>query len=170
MQQDADLVRWLATNAADILRLQDEVDQAGQRLEELEAVRLELERMERHHAAAQLEEKKLAEREKALLDGAEQGIQDRLGALADFMRHSCLTHEPAGDLAAEELPHSDLLTAQAVLLQQIDEETSAMLVSLQERTCALWAEGEAERQGWRAAYDKMQADYEVLLGKSGRRL
>jgi len=168
LQQDADLVRWLATNAADIQRLQDDVDQAGQRLQELEAVRLELERMERHQAAAQLEHKKLAEREKALLDRAEQAVQDRLAALAEFGASlEPLQASLPGDLAAEDLPHAAQLTAQATLLQRIDEESTMALSRLEARTLALWAEGQDQRRDWRAEYDQVQADYEALLHNLG---
>jgi hypothetical protein len=167
-RQDAALVQWLNNNASDILRLQDEVDQAEQRLQELAAVRLELERMERHQAAAQLEKKKRAEREKVLLDRAKNAVVSHLETLTEFSASlDSLRSVLPEALAAEELPHTDLLASQAAILQQIDDLTAATLVTLNSTIEATWAAGHAERQAWKAAYRQTQTEYEALLTELG---
>ncbi len=166
--RERDLVRWLESNASDILRFQDEVDQAGQRLLELEGVKLELDRMEKHHAVAQLARKKSAEREKTLLERAAQAVENKLTALADFET----THEPARtqlpeDMVVEDFAHADILTAQAILLQRIDELVTTTFAGLREQIAAIWAEGETQRQTWAQDYKKIQVDYESLIQQLG---
>lgn len=166
--READLVRWLETNAADILRFQEEVNQAGQRLQELESVKLELERMEKSQAAAQLARKKSAERERTLLERAEQAVTDRLAALAEFeTRHEPLRTQWAEDLSEEALIHPDIVGAQAILLERIDVLVTTTLASLEEKISAIWIEGAPQRQSWAQEYAKIQADYENLLKQLG---
>ncbi|MBN2002872.1 MAG: AAA family ATPase [Anaerolineae bacterium] len=166
--REQDLVRWLESNAADILRFQDEVNQAGQRLLELEGVKLELERMEKHHAATQLARKKSAEREKMLLERAAQAVENKLAALTDFeTTHELTRTQLPEDITAEEFAHTDILTAQAILLQRIDELSAATFAGLRDQIAAIWAEGEAQRQIWAQDYKRIQVDYESLIQQLG---
>lgn len=167
-QEESELLRWLGANAVDILQLQDDLAQAEQRLQELEAVRLELERMEKHQAVAQLERKKQAEREKSLLDGAAEAVTERFQDLERFKaEHDLLRDAWPQDIGREPLPHVEMLEAQAALLQRMDEAFASSLANLQGQLEAIWDEGAAARQKWLQDYESVQRDYEQLLVELG---
>lgn len=166
-QREEGLLRWLSSNADDILRLQEEIARAEDQLQQLEGVRLEVERLEKHQATAQLERKKQAEREKTLLEQAKRGVATQLEALAEFKHvREALRDLLPKDIDAD-LPHVDALAAQAALLERIDRLFVETLDGLCQQIDAIWKEGEPEREAWRKDYDRIQQDYEDLLGRLG---
>lgn len=166
-QREEELLRWLSSNADRIFRLQEEIARAEQRLQQLEGVRLEVERMEKHEATAQLEKKKQAERERTLLERAEEGISTRLEALAGFEQAQDALRDLLPEGIDEDLPHAATLEAQAALLERIDLTFAEGLDALRRQINSIWKEGEAGREEWRKAYVRIQQDYEDLLGQLG---
>ena len=165
-QEESELLRWLNANAADILRLQDDVDQAEQRLRELEGIRLELERMEKRKAVAQLESKKQAEREKTLLDRAEEAVTGQTQALKQFKaQHEPLRELLPDDLQREGLPHTEMLQVQAALLERMDEAFTGSLDALQQQLETIWGDGAGARGKWQKDYQSVQQAYEDLLAE-----
>lgn len=166
-QREEELLRWLTSNADDILRLQEEIARAEDQLQQLEGVRLEVERMEKHQATGQLERKKHAEREKALLEQVERGVAVQLEALAEFKQVREVLRDLLPEDIEEELPHADTLESQAALLERIDRLFAKSLDDLRRQINIVWKEGEPEREAWRRDYDRIQQDYEDLLGQLG---
>lgn len=167
--QEGDLLRWLEGNGGDILRLQDEIADATQRVQELGAVRLELERMERHQAAAQLERKKQADREKDLLARAGQAVDEAVQAVQAWAKDwEPLRERLPTDIAREELPHAALLEAQAALLARIDRESSKALKAIVQRIRDIWAEGAPGRDEWKQKYAEVEQSYQDLLDELGQ--
>lgn len=169
-QREQKLLRWLSSNADDILRLQDEVARAEQKVQELEGVRLELERMEKHETADQLEKKKKAEREKELLTRASDGVEALLDSLTRFQTKQeklkdLLPNSP--QILEENLPHKNTLTNEIALLERIDNTFSQELNLLYQHIESIWAEGEKGREQFRKAYKKIQQDYEDMLNTFG---
>ncbi len=167
--QEQDLLRWLRTNATDTLRLEEEIVQASQRLEELASVRLELERMERHQAVSRLETKKLVDREQTLVERAEIAVNKRLEAIEQFR----LTQDPFGPLLAldvrdAELPHASILDRLHTILTNIDDAFESALALLQDDIRDLWQTGNSDRSAWRAAYDVVQSEYQELVVELGQ--
>ena len=164
-----DLLRSLEANATDILRLEDDIAQASQRLQELAGVRLEVERMERHAAAARFDQKKSYEREKTLIDRLDAAVSERLQAVQQFgaVQDALRPLLPA-DPGTEGLPHAALLARQAIIAAEIDLAFASALTQLQHTIAELWEAGSAERFVWQADYDQMQAEYEKLLQKLGQ--
>jgi len=168
-RQESDALRWLESNASDILRLQDEIADAEQRIQDLEAVRLELERMERHQAAAQLERKKQADREKTLLGQAEQAVDEALERVRSWRTSwEPLSEYLPADIGREELPHTTLLEAQAELLTRMDQESGQALEALIVRIQDIWSEGAAERAAWEKDYAEVEQAYQQLLDTLGQ--
>ena len=170
-REEGELLRWLSANAQDILRLQEESAQASQRLQELEAVRLELERMERQEAVSRLERKKHLEREKALLDRAVGAVNERVKALERFQsgQDPLRDNLPAeANLKAEKLPHAGWIMAQAALLARIDDAFDASMEALRQGINDIWAAGRPARETWQAAYLAVQKEYEALVRELGQ--
>lgn len=167
-RQETDVVRWLESNARDILSLQEEITQAAQRQRELEGVRLQLEQMERHEAVSRLERKKQAEREKTLLDQTENAVTDRMRALELFREEQTpLDDTLPDDLEQENLPQAAMLLFHAKLLNKMDEIFNATLLDLEKQLKELWSEGETTRKTWSNEYQVIQSEYEALQRELG---
>ena len=168
-REESDLARWLEANAADTLRLEDEVAQARQRLQELEAVRVELERMERQEAIPRLERKKKAEREKSLLDTAERAVNDLLTSIERFRSdRDPLRSALPENLDVDNLPHAELMGRQSSLLSQMDDDCESTLRNLADGLRVVWESGHAERQTWLADYQATQHEYQELQRELGQ--
>ena len=167
-RREEDLLRWLETNADDILRLQDDIDRAEHQLQQLEGIRLDVERMEKHEAASQLEKKKQVEREKTLLDRAGDAVAARKAAVADFLeQQEPLRDLLPDDLVQERLPHTPMLQGMAALLDRMDAVLTTSLRDLEVELQDIWQEGKHARERWRQQYAQVQRDYEDLLGQFG---
>jgi hypothetical protein len=168
-QEENALLRWLEGNAGDILRWQDEIADAAQRVQELEAVRLELERMERHQAAAQLERKKQADREKDLLARAGQAADEAQAKVQSWRTGwEPLRERLPTEIERENLPNTTLLASQAALLERIDQESDKALEELAQHIQAIWAEGALKRDGWEKEYAEIEQAYQDLLDSLGQ--
>ena len=167
-QRETDLLRWLESNARDILNLQEEIAQAGQREKELQGVRLQLDQMETHEAAKRLERQKQAEREKTLLDRAERAFADRILELERFKDdQSPLREVLPADLSEERLPQEAVFQFHAELLDGMDGVFNSALDGLGKQLQEIWAEGDTMRKTWADEYKVIQTEYEALQRELG---
>ena len=171
--KEEEIIRSLQTNAESILRLQRDVDDAQQRLRDLEQVKLELERFKKREVISRLERKTQYDREKTLLDEAGQAVEQLARDLEQFTRdHPPLAASllgekahstPSAGQARQDLPHLELLKKHADLLAQIDKAVAAAIEELRQRIRTLWGAGEPARAGWQKDYDREEETYQALL-------
>ncbi len=164
LAQERELARELEKNADDILRLREDVDEAGQRLQELPGIRLEIERLKERDALKQFNRREQHQREERLLSAVESDVERLKADLQYFLtEHPPLAEDRLGEHLRGGLPHVDLLTRQAALLAEIDQQLSQRIESLIGEIDAIWAKGADDRAQWKAGYDKVLEEYYTLM-------
>lgn len=168
--QEQDLLNALKVNGQNILNLTEEIAQYQQRLSELPNVRMDLENMERQNVSAQLEEKKKADRESALLNQAEEAVAGLREKLSNFQEQYETLSDSVPDVAQlerEQLLHPDFFQAQKTLLDEMDQVVRGALARLGQELETLWQKGEAERKNRLAYYQDVQEKYKKLQATLG---
>lgn len=164
LAQESELKRELEKNADDILRLREDVDDAGQRLQELPGIRLEIDRLKERDALKQFNRREQHQREERLLSAVESDVERLKADLQSFLtEHPPLAEDRLGEHLRGGLPHVDLLTRQAALLAEIDQQLSQRIESLIGEIDAIWAKGADDRAQWKAGYDKVLEEYYTLM-------
>ena len=166
-REESRLLRDLEANGQGIMRLADEIAENEHNLQELAAVNLELERLEKDETLSQLERKKTLEQEKRALAELEEtqqrqivelsGLQDNLRGLLDLDNKN----EAERPLVQTRFPET-YQQQQLLFRRAIDQ-----LEALKEEMTATWAAGEPERDAWATGYAANEAEYEALLAKHG---
>ncbi len=163
LAQKHELERELGKNADDILRLREDVDEAGQRLQELPGIRLQIERLKERDALKQFTHYEHHQREERLLSGVESDVERLKANLQFFLtEHPPLAEDRLGEHLRGGLPHVDLLTRQAALLAEIDQQLSQRIESVIGEIDIIWARGAEDRAQWKASYDKALEGYYAL--------
>jgi len=164
LRRDEDeLLRQLRDNAAEVLRLEEDIALAKEQLGELGAIKEELHRLEQQDFAVRMEQKKLYDQEKHLLDQAQSQVGNLVDALDTFLQEQRLDVGVLSEEPTDGLPNQEMLRAQGGLLQAIDADLEQSLVALKGRVEAKWREGRADRDTWQAAYDAQDKAYQKLL-------
>jgi energy-coupling factor transporter ATP-binding protein EcfA2 len=162
-REEDDLLRHLRDNAAEILRLEEDIALAEEQLGGLGAIEEELHRLEQQDFAVRMEQKKLYDQEKHLLDQAQNQVDNLVDALDKFLQEQRLDVGVLSEEPTDGLPNQEMLRAQGGLLQAIDADLEQSLVALKGRVEAKWGEGRADRDTWQAAYDARDKAYQKLL-------
>jgi PHP family Zn ribbon phosphoesterase len=162
-REEDELLRQLRDNAAEILRLEEDIVSAEEQLGELGAIEEELHRLEQQDFAARMQQKKLYDQEKRLVDQAEAQVSGLTEALDEFLQKQRLDVDLLGTEPTEGLPNQDVLLAQGELLRATNADMERSLNALKGRVQAKWGEGQAGRETWQAAYDAQDEAYQALL-------
>lgn len=157
-RRENELLRWLESNSQQIMRLEDEIEEADQQLAQLPAVALELERLENDTILQKLQDKKALEHEKHELQQLEQIMFQREQALTDL--RASLTHKDM------ESP-SEFLASQTSLINQVHTVIDQTLATLIKQIKATWQEGQSERDLWRKHYEENEEAFQELLQTHG---
>jgi hypothetical protein len=162
-EEESDLLRDLRTNAETILRLVDEVQASQESLRNLAAIEEEIRRMEALDFVDRVKEKELYDREKRLLDNAQEQIETLLTAIRAFPEQHRLDIEALNDEALDGLPNRDVLQEERTLLEAInamlDDRLSDLLGAVEDR----WKGGGEKREIWKRAYSQQQEAYGKIL-------
>ncbi len=163
-EQESNLLRDLTKNAEDILRFEQDIADAEQRLAELPAIEAELTRLKQRDAINQLSTHNQLERERTLLTEAERDLTQLSAELESFAaEHPPLAVDRLGPHLRTGLPHTELLALQATLLSEIDTLIPQRLQDLRAAIDEIWAHGADDRARWQADYDRVQDEYQALL-------
>jgi PHP family Zn ribbon phosphoesterase len=162
-EQERDLIRRLEINAQDILRLEREIEEASEKLQDLPAIREELERLERKRAIARLEQKKQLEQEKAMLEQAGSAVEELAAETKAFAMDYGISPDLLGEQARADLPHADLLASQRSLLDEVGTTFHQAIDDLPARLRAVWQKGEEDRIAWQKDYEREEEAYQKLL-------
>ncbi|GAB4537680.1 MAG: hypothetical protein Kow0063_24780 [Anaerolineae bacterium] len=162
-EQERELIRHLEINAQDILRLEEDIKEAAEKLRDLPAVREELARLEQQEAVARLERKKQLEQEKAMLDGAAEAVEELASEIETFAAACSISPDLLSERARAGLPHGDLLARQRALLDEVAATFRQAVGDLPDRLRAMWARGEADRAIWQQEYVREEEAYQALL-------
>ena len=161
--EEKNFLRDLETNAQDILRLTQDIDEASISMKNLPAVREEITRLEKQEAVSKLDTKKKFEIENELLSEAERSVKDLFENIEQFSSDHG-TFE--GLLSKEEikgLPHIKILTNQRKILEEMESEFAKTLDGFPEKLRSIWATGNKERDEWQKEYDAEEIAYQKLL-------
>lgn len=161
--KEQDLLRQLRDSATAILRLEEDIDSAEERLASLGAIEEELRRMEQQDFVVRVEQKGLYDREKRLLDQAQAQVDGLVVALDGFLEKRRLNPDILAEGPTTDLPSHEMLRSQGRLLQAIDSDLQRSFLALKERVEAKWAEGDEARQHWQASFDEQDETYQKLL-------
>jgi hypothetical protein len=162
-EQEHTLIRRLETNAQDILRLERDIEEAAEKLQDLPAVREELARLERQEAVARLERKKQLEQEKTMLDRAASAVEELASEIEGFAAAYGISPDLLGEGGRAGLPHADLLASQRALLDKVEAAFRKAIADLPARLRAIWARGETGRATWHKEYEQEEEAYQTLL-------
>lgn len=164
-REESRLLRELEANGQSIMRLADEIAENEHNLQELAAVNLELERLEKDETLSQLERKKELEQEKRYLTELEEAHQRQIAELNSLQENLRGLFDPGNRVEQPALqarfPES-YQQQQALLRRTIDQ-----LEALKGEIAAGWAAGRPERDAWATGYAANEAEYEALLVKHG---
>ncbi|MDJ0753251.1 MAG: AAA family ATPase [Ardenticatenaceae bacterium] len=153
---EADLVRWLEANAQAILHLKDELAAGEQELAALPGLRLEIERLEKLDAIAQLSQMRELEEARLALQHLEELADERITQVERWFGNQ--TRLPLDD------PHFPELTA---ALNEMDQHITQVLHQLRADLTASWTATTAARETWRAKYAEGEAAYRQLVAEFG---
>ncbi len=163
LEEEEALLRQLKTNATDILRLEEDIESAQEKVNELAAIQEEMRRMEQADFIVRVEKKRQYDREQVLLSRAETWVADLREQLQAFRQE----HRPSPDLLSNEhvanLPNREILQAQRALLEAIDADLQTTLEQLDARLASRWAEGQPARDTWHSSYQDQDDAYQTLL-------
>jgi hypothetical protein len=162
-EQEHDLIRRLEANAQDILRLEQEVEEASEKLRDLPAVREELARLEQQEVVARLEQKKQLEQEKAMLEQADKTIEELAAETEAFVATHGIPPDLLGERARVSVPHADLLAGQRSLLDEVETTFHQAVSDLPDSLRAIWARGKTNRAIWHKDYEQEEEAYQILL-------
>ena len=162
-EQVQDIIRQLKDNAQAILRLEQEVETAEEKLRELPGIREQLARLEQQEAVTRLEKKKQLEREKSLLDQAEGAVKDLVAAIRTLSNTQSLAPDLLSEQAISNLPYKEMLIEQRKLFDEMDAAFQETLENLLKRLQSIWAKGQPQRDKWREAYKQEDDAYHTLL-------
>ncbi len=161
--QERDLLVKLRDNASTILKVEEEIETASEKVDQLGAIREELSRMEKQGFTARVEQKRLLDHEAYLLNRVEAIVQNLEDAVTAFAAE----HEISADLLDERviggLPHADMLRRHRMILQAIQNDLAQTMGDLRERIQAAWDGGVADRAEWQKAREAQDGDYQALL-------
>ncbi|MEM7802361.1 MAG: TrlF family AAA-like ATPase, partial [Chloroflexota bacterium] len=153
------LLRDLTTNAQAVQHLEMEIAEHEQSLQDLEAVKLEIDRLEKDETLGQLKRKKGLEEEKRALQTLESRFKHRLAVLEQAAASLTRSPDDAGRFG------------QSVdRLQAIDQHIVEALKAAKAEVTTLWEEARKERQSWEDEYASSEAQYQTLLEKHGNSL
>ncbi len=162
-EAESRLLRDLDSNAEMILHLTDDVQAAQESLRELAAVKEEIRRMEALDFVDRVKDKRAYDREKRLLKGAEEQVEELLTALRAFAQEHRLDTADLDDEKLEGLPNHDVLRGERALVEAIngmlDRELSRVSGAVEER----WQAGAERRRVWERAYAQQEEAYGKLL-------
>ncbi|NPA72100.1 MAG: hypothetical protein GXO35_04650 [Gammaproteobacteria bacterium] len=162
-EEERDLIRSLQENAQEILRLEQEVDEASEKLSDLPVVREELNRLERQQIVVQIERKKQLEQEKAMLEQASDKVKELVEETRSFANGHEIPSEILDDEVRAGLPHAEMLARQRALLDEIGETFRQSLENLPDRLQDIWNKGADERSAWQKEYQEEDEKYQALL-------
>lgn len=162
-EQEHDLIRRLEVNAQDTLRLEQDVEEAAEKMRDLPAVREELARLERQEAVVRLELKKQLEQEKALLEQADRVMEELAAETEAFVATHGISPDLLGERDRASLPHADLLAGQRSLLDEVEATFRQAMSDLPDSLRAIWARGKADRAAWHRDYEQEEEAYQALL-------
>lgn len=157
-RRENELLRWLESNSQQIMRLEDEVQEADQQLAQLPAVALELERLENDTILQKLQDKKALEHERHELQRFEQTIRQREQTLAE-LRATLTTIDTE--------PASEFLATQTNLVNGVHTLIDQTLETLIHQIKSTWQEGLAEREQWQKRYAENEEAFQELLQTHG---
>lgn len=163
-ESQEELLRALKNNADEIGRLNDDVEDAKQKIEKLPSILFEIDRLKQRDALQQFNLHEQYRREERLLEDA----ADIVGRLEEEVRQFLNEHPPLakdrlGEHLRQTLPHANLLERQAMLIGEIDQLLAQRLEGLITEVKLVWAKGEEDRAKWKAEFHKTQAEYFALL-------
>jgi len=164
-EQERDLVRQMEINAQDILRVEREIEEANEKLRDLPAIREELARLERQEAIARLERKKQLEQEKTMLEQAGMAVEELATETEAFVADHGISPDLLGKQSRSNLPHTELLTGQRTLLDEVAITFRQAISSLPGRLRTVWKAGEKDRATWLEDYEQEEESYQALLRK-----
>ena len=153
-REETDLLHKLRENGQAIIRLEDELDANEQQVQALKGIQLELDRLEKDEALAQLEEKKTLEAEKIILGQLEKRAAQRLSLQLP-------TQDAISGLADQ---HFGELTA---VIRHMDTHIANVIQQLEVELAQIWEETTAVRQAWHTQYQENEAAYQELKRSHG---
>lgn len=153
----------LKANADEILRQNDEIDSADEKLQRIGAIREELRRMEQKEFVGSLQDKQYSEREMRLLARAEQEVEKLIESVKSFLVDRRPDSGIFSDEVVTELPNVEVLNYHKKLLERIDAELGTTLETLIKRIEHIWSEGHERRIFWQQVYDEQDEIYQTLL-------
>ena len=161
---EVEILRQLRDSATEILRLEEDIASAQEWLSRLGAIKEELRRMEKKDFVTKIEQKKLYDQEKHLINQTQDQFDRLVSDLDDFVE---CHHLDADHLVQSpiELPNHNLFDKLGQIIQAINTDLTKGIHQLSHRITMKWSEANPQLLIWKTSYEAQEQIYQELLNE-----
>ena len=161
--KENNLLLELGENAANILRLDEQIQAAEQQIGKIGAVEEEIRQMEKQDFVNCLKTKSQFDQEHELINDTQSQVTNLIDDLVNFLDTHRLNSSKLEEEYIGELPNKEILAELKRAIQEMNNNLKNDMTALHGKIDAIWQSNQPTRNKWRANYEKQNELYDELL-------